>query len=68
MSIAWNRYYDDVEIYALLDRLAAEWPALLSYEVIGHSFEGRELRQDSGDGGGVLPDSQKRYTDSRQAT
>ena len=44
VEIAWNRLYDDAEIYALLDRLAARWPELLSYEVIGHSVESRELR------------------------
>ena len=44
VEIPWNRYYDVGEIYALLDRLAAEWPDLLSHEVIGHSVEGREIR------------------------
>ena len=44
VEIPWNRYYDVDEIYGLLDQLAAEWPKLLSHEVIGHSFEGREIR------------------------
>jgi len=44
VEIAWNRYYDDGEIYALLDRLAAAHPGLLAHEVIGHSTESRELR------------------------
>jgi hypothetical protein len=44
VEIAWNRLYDAEQIHALLDRLAAEWPELLSYQVIGHSVENRELR------------------------
>ena len=44
VEIPWNRLYDYDEIYAHLDRLAAEWPELLSYEVIGHSVENREMR------------------------
>ncbi len=44
VEIAWNRLYDDQEIYALLDRLLARWPDFVSMEVIGHSVEGRELR------------------------
>ncbi len=44
VEIAWNRLYDDLEIYALLDRLMARWPELVSMQVIGHSIEGRELR------------------------
>jgi len=44
VEIPWNRFYDYDEIYALLDRLAAEWPELLSHEVIGHSTESREMR------------------------
>ena len=44
VDIAWNRLYDYPDIYAHLDRLAAEWPELLSYETIGHSVESREMR------------------------
>jgi len=44
VEIAWNRFYDADEIYALLDRLAATWPELLRAEVIGHSEENREMR------------------------
>jgi hypothetical protein len=44
VEIPWNRYYDYDEIYALLDRLEAQWPGLLSHEVIGHSTESREMR------------------------
>ncbi len=44
IEIPWNRLYDVDEVYAHLDRLAARWPALFSYELIGHSVEGRELR------------------------
>jgi len=44
VEIPWNRLYDYDEIYAHLDRLAAEWPDHLSFEVIGHSTESREMR------------------------
>ncbi len=44
VEIAWNRLYDWDEVYGLLDRLAARWPDLLSFEVIGQSSEGRDLR------------------------
>ncbi|MCB9904565.1 MAG: peptidase M14 [Planctomycetes bacterium] len=44
VEIAWNRLYDDAEIYAHLDRLAERWPDLLTYQVIGKSVEGREMR------------------------
>ena len=44
VEIAWNRLYDYPEIYAHLDRLAAKWPDLLRYEVIGSSVENREMR------------------------
>jgi hypothetical protein len=43
-EIAWNRLYDDVELYAHFDRLEAANPGLLRHEVIGRSVEGRELR------------------------
>ncbi len=44
VEIPWNRLYDVEQLYVLLDRLAAEWPELLSHQVIGHSVENRELR------------------------
>ena len=44
VEIPWNRLYDYTEIYAHLDRLAAQWPELLTHEVIGHSVENREMR------------------------
>lgn len=44
VEIAWNRLYDLSDLYALFDRLEATWPNLLRHEVIGRSFEGRELR------------------------
>ncbi len=44
VEIHWNRYYDYPEIYELLDSLLAEWPELVSMEVIGHSVENREMR------------------------
>lgn len=44
VEIAWNRLYDEREIYAHLDRLVAAYPELLSMQVIGHSAENREMR------------------------
>ncbi len=44
VEIAWNRLYDYDEILALLDRLEATWPELVSHEVVGRSVEDRELR------------------------
>jgi hypothetical protein len=44
VEIAWNRLYDVDALYAHFDRLAAEWPGLLTRRVIGRSVESRELR------------------------
>ena len=44
VEMPWNRLVDTAGLYERMDRMAAEWPELLSYEVIGHSVEGRELR------------------------
>jgi hypothetical protein len=44
VEIAWNRFYDYADVYALLDRLQAAFPELVTHEVIGHSVENRELR------------------------
>ena len=44
VEIPWNRYYDYDEILAHLDRIEAEFPELVSHEVIGTSVQGRELR------------------------
>ncbi|HKX45945.1 MAG TPA: M14 family metallopeptidase, partial [Planctomycetota bacterium] len=44
VEIPFNRFYDVPELYAHFDRLVAAYPELLSSEVIGASFEGRELR------------------------
>jgi hypothetical protein len=44
VEIAWNRLYDTDTLYALFDRLAAQYPTLLQKQVIGRSTEGRELR------------------------
>ena len=44
VEIPWNRLYPYDDILAHLDRLAAQWPAMLTHEVIGHSVEGREMR------------------------
>jgi len=44
VEIAWNRLYDTDALYAHFDRLVAQWPGLLSMQVIGHSIESREMR------------------------
>ena len=44
VEIPWNRLVDSDQLYRDLDRLCAKWPKMMSYEVIGHSVEGRELR------------------------
>src|SRR5262249_50807545 len=44
VEIAWNRFYDVPEIYALLDKLEAAYPKLVQHETIGQSTEKRELR------------------------
>ena len=44
VEIAWNRLYDIDELYALMDRIEAAHPGLLSHQVIGHSVENREMR------------------------
>ncbi|MCB9914765.1 MAG: peptidase M14 [Planctomycetes bacterium] len=44
VDIAFNRLYDDAELYAHFDRIEAAYPELVSHEVIGHSVEGREMR------------------------
>ncbi len=59
VEIPWNRLYDADQIYALLDRLAAEWPELLRMQVIGHSVENREMRVYTLNDGATGPDSDK---------
>ncbi|MFT4709619.1 MAG: hypothetical protein ACJAZ8_001829 [Planctomycetota bacterium] len=44
VEIPWNRLVDADQLYTDLDRLCAKWPTMMSYEVIGHSVEGREMR------------------------
>lgn len=44
VDIAWNRLRDQAGLHGLLDRIASAWPGFLSYEVIGHSIGGREMR------------------------
>jgi hypothetical protein len=44
VEIPWDRLYDYPEVYALFDKLAAAYPGLMRYEVIGHSVENREMR------------------------
>ena len=43
VEIPWNRFYDEPEIRAQFARLEAQWPELLSHEVIATSVEGREM-------------------------
>ncbi len=44
VEIHWNRVYNDKEIYTHFDRIQAAWPKFVSMEIIGHSYQGRELR------------------------
>jgi len=44
VEIPWNRLQDSAGIYGHLDRLVAQYPEFLSYELIGHSSLGREMR------------------------
>lgn len=44
VEIPWNRFYSVEEIYDLLDRIEAAFPSLVKHEVIGHSYEKREMR------------------------
>jgi hypothetical protein len=44
VEIPWNRLSAPAQLYKDLDRLAAQWPTMLSYELIGHSVGGIEMR------------------------
>lgn len=44
VEIPWNRLQNSTGIYGHMDRLVAQYPNFLSYEVIGQSSLGRELR------------------------
>lgn len=44
VEIPWNRFQDTAGLYELMDKLSDAYPGFMSYEVIGHSVEGRELR------------------------
>jgi hypothetical protein len=44
VEIPWNRLQNSTGIYAHMDRLVAQYPNFLSFEVIGHSTLGREMR------------------------
>ena len=44
VDIPWNRFQDMAGLYALMDRIATAHPGFMSFEVIGTSVEGRELR------------------------
>ena len=59
VEIPWNRLYDVDEIYAHLDRLAQQWPELLSHQVIGHSVENREMRVYTLNDPATGPDAEK---------
>jgi hypothetical protein len=43
VDIAWNRYYDEHEVRAIIDRLAAAYPKLLAVRTVGTSSQGRPL-------------------------
>lgn len=44
VEMPWNRLVDMQELYSRMDRLVEAYPGFMSYEVIGTSVEGRELR------------------------
>ncbi len=44
VEIPWNRLHDVDEIYALLDRLQARWPTLVTMTVLGSTVESRQMR------------------------
>ena len=44
VEIPWDRFYDVPEVYAHLDRLEAAYPKFVRHEVIGQSYEKREMR------------------------
>lgn len=43
VEIAWNRFYDYDQVLAIIQRLVAAYPHLLSVEEIGRSVQGRPL-------------------------
>jgi len=44
VEIPWNRNYDYQEILDIMDRLHEAYPQFISFEDVGHSYEGRVLR------------------------
>lgn len=44
LEIAFNRFYDTDQLYALFDALVERHPGLIERRVIGHSTENREMR------------------------
>ncbi|XP_030028982.2 zinc carboxypeptidase [Manduca sexta] len=43
-SMRWDRYYPIEQVYAWLDDLAREYPSLVTIEIAGHSYEGRDIK------------------------
>lgn len=43
-GFGWENYHTLDEIYAWLDELLAEHPAILTPHLVGYSHEGREIR------------------------
>ncbi|XP_062541395.1 uncharacterized protein LOC134209422 [Armigeres subalbatus] len=43
-TVDFDHYWRTQEIYDYLDELAASYPSLVSVEVIGHSYENREIK------------------------
>lgn len=43
VSVAWNRYYDYEGISEIMKKLVKAYPELATLEVIGKSYEGRDL-------------------------
>ena len=43
VNIAWNRFYDEHDVRALMDKLVAAYPKLLTMHTIGTSSQGRPL-------------------------
>jgi murein tripeptide amidase MpaA len=44
VDIAWNRFYDELEVRQIVERMVAEYPTLLTLETIGTSSQGRPLQ------------------------
>lgn len=43
VEVAWNRWYHETELRALMRTFAAAWPGLVEVRTIGRSVEGRDI-------------------------